>query len=383
VSAFDGTRAPSLTSSQQEWLHVRAYLHKHRRELSALAAEQYPDAFRVAGTSLLGRQDWLPATALALDAVVLERSAIPFEPAVRGTEPFTEHLRPERPDGSRYPSYSAAMAELAAPRVFHDRSTYRLESADLTGECPRLGFGSGTFFDSVDVGEACAHEFGAARLGLVDATPLRDAVCDPCDPALRPTNVAVATLTLRHDRTSGEASFPLHWRDPAKVGHAGGLCMVIPVGVFQAAGDESWHAENDFSLWRCMLREFAEELLGEPEDHDDGPVDYGSWPLATRMSQAWSDGSLRAHVVGLGVDPLTLATDLLTVVSIEAGLYDELFGQIVQTNEEGRLSYAAGTAHGRWPFTGESVHRLSTDEPMQAAGTALLRCAWDHRDVVR
>ena len=94
------------------------------------------------------------------------------------------------------------MADLAAPRVFHDRSTYRLESADLTGERPRPGFGSGTFFD---------------------------------------------TLTLRHDRTSGEASFPLPWRDLAKVG------------------------------------------------------------------------------------PLTLATDLLTVVSIEAGSYDELFGQIVQT----------------------------------------------------
>jgi hypothetical protein len=44
--------------------------------------------------------------------------------------------------------------------------------------------------------------------------------------------VAISTLTLRRS-AGGDASFPLHWRDPAKVTHAGGLYQVIPVGIFQ------------------------------------------------------------------------------------------------------------------------------------------------------
>lgn len=380
MSTLDDTSAPPMTAGQREWLQVRAYLQEHRHDLSAVAAGQYPDVVKVAETPLLGCPEWLPVgEPVPLESVVLERATSPVEPLITGAEPFTEHLRPERPDGTRYPSYSAAMGDLAAPRVFRNRSTYRLGSADLSGDLPRMVFGVGTYFEGIDVGEACAHEFAAAQLGLIGATPLRDAVGDPCDPGRRPTNVAVSTLTLRYDPATGEASFPLHWRDPAKVGHAGGLYMVMPVGIFQAAGDEPWHAQNDFSLWRCMLREFAEELLGQPEDHGDGAIDYDDWPFSAQMTKALADGDIRAQVVGLGVDPLTFATDLLTVVTIDARIYDQLFESIVDTNDEGRLAPADGTARGRWQLTEESVHRLTSDEPMQAAGAALVRLAWEHR----
>ncbi len=370
-----------LTQERTDWLRVRAYLQQHRHELSAAAAESYSDSLRVAGTPLLSRESWLPGSLVPLERVALERAAT-RDALVAGTESFTEHLRPCRDDGIRYPSYSAAMGELAAPRVFRNRTTYRLGTAHLDTEGGAMTFAAGTYFDGIDVGEACAHEFAAFRLGLIDGTPLRDAVGDPCDPQRRPTNVAVSTLTLRHDRSTGEASFPLHWRDPAKVGHAGGMYMVMPVGIFQAADDGPAHADNDFSLWRCMLREFAEELLGQPEDHGNGPVDYASWPLASRMTAALAQGRVRAHVVGMGVDPLTLATDLLTVVAIESGLYDELFGQAVDVNDEGCAVHLPNSGQGRWPFTHETVTRLSSREPMQAAGAALLLLAWEHHDEI-
>ena len=34
------------------------------------------------------------------------------------------------------------------------------------------------------------------------------------------------------------------------------------------------------------------------------------------------------------------------------------------------------------PFTAELIDRLTTREPVQAAGAALLRLAWRHRDVL-
>lgn len=108
----------------------------------------------------------------------------------------------------------------------------------------------------IDLGEAAAHEYAASQLDGAD-TPLRCAIGDPCDPARRPMNLAISALTVRHDRSSGEATFLLHWRDPAKVGHAGGLYMVVPVGIFQASDDHAESERNDFLLWHCLVREYA------------------------------------------------------------------------------------------------------------------------------
>lgn len=378
--------ARTLTDDQRQWRRVRRYLQDHRHELTSAAAAKYPEMPRVAGTALLTAPAWTPDDPVPLSSVVLSWASAGEPVGVSGLEDTSAQVRPFRPDGTRYPSYAAAVADLAAPGVFQDRSTYCLSSADLTTPGgPALGFRPGSYFTGVNVGDACAHELVAHQLGVVEGTPLREAVGNPCDPTRRPVNVAVSALTLRVDRVSRQASFPLHWRDPAKVGHAGGLYMVIPVGVFQASSDEPAHRDNDFSLWRCLLREFAEELLGEPEDHGSDPINYAAWPFAATMSQALSDGRIHAHVVGMGVDPLTLATDLLTVVAVEARLYDDLFGSLVHTNGEGQLAEASAafeSDQGRFRFTADVVERLSTIERMQAAGAALVRLAWQHRDVV-
>jgi hypothetical protein len=298
----------------------------------------------------------------------------------------TSAISPERTDGRRYPAYSAVIEDLAAPAVFKNRSTYRLVAADLRGAKPRLDFARGTYFDGVDVSEAVAHEYAATMLVAGSTNPMRNAVGNPCDPDRRPVNIAISCLTLRYHSRSGQASFPLHWRDPTKVGHAGGLFQVMPVGVFQASSDRPWDESNDFDLWRCLMREFAEELLGASEDYGNGDraIDYEAWPFAARMTAAKQAGDVRVHCLGLGVDPLTFATDLLVVLVAEASVYDEIFGQAVNTNAEGRLLSAAEGADpaGRIPFVEASVGHYSGEVPMQAAGAAVLRLAWRYREVL-
>ncbi|MGH3976729.1 MAG: helix-turn-helix domain-containing protein, partial [Pseudonocardiaceae bacterium] len=151
---------------------------------------------------------------------------------ITGTEPVVQRLLPVRANGKRYRTYSETVAALASPTIFENRSTYRLLCAELHS-VPHMEFGHGSYFDSINVGDAAAHEFTAASLGEITTQDLRAAIGDPCDLARRPSNVALSTLTLRHDRTTGEVTFPLHCRDGAKVGHAGGLYQVLPVGVFQ------------------------------------------------------------------------------------------------------------------------------------------------------
>lgn len=318
-----------------DWRQVRDRLRANRYGLAVAAADEFPDVPKVAGTPLLTDPRWVPAAPIPLSDVDLTLTAAP-----------PVHL-PAAPGDPAYDSYSAAMSALDAPTVFENRPTWRLLDADLAGPAPRLVFGDGTYFDSIDTGEAAAHEYAAGG-----PTPLRDAVGNPCVLSNRPANLAISALTVRRDPASD--TFLLHWRDPAKVGHAGGLYQVVPVGVFQTAGTD------DFSLWRFLLREYAEEVLGAPEV--EAP-DYETWPFAVAMTNALRDGRITAHCLGLGVDPLTFATDLLVSVVIDAPVFDELFAGRVAVNDEGAV-----TAR---PFTAQAIEGL----PMQAAGAALVRLA--------
>jgi len=361
--------ARALTASQSHWLRVRSYLQEHRHDLAVAAAADFPADRKVAGTPLLAAPGWRPADPVPLQDLELEFTP---QPALARPEPFEPPgaLLPERADGTRYPSYSAALGDLAAPAVFENRPTYRLTEAAL----PRLAFTRGRYFDGVDTGEAAAHEFAAARLGTPMAG-LRARIADPCDLGRRPANLAISTLTLRFDPATGRASFLLHWRDPAKVGHAGGMYQVLPVGVFQPSGGAPWHERQDFSLWRCMLREFDEELRGRSEEYGPGPVDYDSWPFARHMTAALGRGQIRVWCLGLGVDPLTYATDLLTVAVIDSPVFDEFFSLAPRGNAEGSVLAAR-------EFAAHVIDRIVTGEPVQAAGAALLRLAWRHRDTL-
>jgi hypothetical protein len=259
------------------------------------------------------------------------------------------------------------MGELAAPLVFENRATYRLTEADLGASAPRLVFTGGRYFDGIDTGEAAAHEYAAARLGQpadglrsagLRSAGLRDFFADPCDLRRRPANLAISTLTLRLDRRAGRASFLLHWRDPAKVGHAGGVYQVIPVGVFQPSGEAPWNRQHDFSLWRWMIREFAEELGGRSEDYasDTAPVDYDSWPFARQLTDALDRGQLRVWCLGLGTDPLTYATDLFTVAVIDSDVFDACFSVNLEHNAEGTILAAR-------EFAAHVIERTVTGSP--------------------
>ena len=259
------------------------------------------------------------------------------------------------------------MSALDAPAVFENRPTYRLTAADLAATEPMLAFTRGRYFDGIDIGAAAAHEYARVRLGG-ESAGLRTLIDDPCDLARRPANLAITTLTLRFDRSAGRASFLLHWRDPAKVGHAGGLYQVVPVGLFQPSGEAAWNEHNDFSLWRCMIREFDEELRGRSEEYhsENGPIGYDTWPFARQLTEGLGSGRIRAWC--LGVDPLTYATDLLTAVVIDSDEFDELFSVYPRSNAEGKVLAAR-------EFGQNEIEHATTREPMQAAGAAALRRA--------
>ena len=322
-----------------EWLRQRDDYVRRRYELGLEAYDRYPPG---PVPPLLTRPEWLPDGPVPLGEIELAYEPDAAPPVVTGGQA-------PLPDG--YARYSAAMDRLALPGRLRNLETYRLLAADLRER--RMVFGPGHYFDGLDVGEAAAHELA------IGGAALRDAVGDPTELRRRPANLAICALTLR---VGDDVTTVLHRRDAAKVAHAGGMLMVLPTGVFQPAGvaGPAVRSAGDFDVWRLLVREYSEELLGQ--DEREGPIDYAAWPFAAAMTAARDEGRIRPYVLGLGVDPLTFAADLLVAVAFDAGTYDELFAGAVTANAE-------GTVLGPMPFAGDLGR-------MQAAGEVLVRLAY-------
>ena len=373
-----------ITASRQQWRAMRSLLKERRHQLAAHAGALYPDVPRVEGTDLLCRSGWVPAVPIELDKMVLRWVEPAPAPAITGSSPESAPVRPLTDAAERFALYADAVEALDRPALFENRPIYRLVDADLRDASDgRLDLASGRYFDAISVAEALAHEFATAMrdddeaIGP-DRLPLRVAVGDPRDLSRRSASVAITTLTLRRTR-SGEASFLLHWRDPASVAHAGGMYQVMPVGIFQPADDAPASVRYDLNLWHNMVREFSEELLGAPEDYGQlgSPIPYEQWGLYQRMSDARRTRGLRVSILGVGVDPLTLVADILAVAVFDAELFDDVFNGLVEVNPEGQILSEARTTG--FAFTEASVARFSRGGPMQAAGAAVLRLAWKHR----
>jgi len=131
---------------------------------------------------------------------------------------------------------------------------------------------------------------------------------------------------------------------------------------------------RDFSLWRNIQREYAEELLGHEEDYDGTgcPIDYDTEPFAA-MDAALADGRLRAYCLGITLDALTVAGDILTAVVVEPGLYDALFVDAVERNNEGVIP--ARTI----PFEENTLNQLRDTGCLAPGAAAALTLVWRHR----
>ena len=187
---------PPRTPSEQQWLRVSDYLSGNRYSLAVQAARGYPDDARLAGSPLLSAPAWRLPTPVPLASIGLEfrpQTPPPVLPDLASVAPFA---LPTRLDGRRYRRYCDVIESLAAPAVFENRPIYRLVSADLSGDEPRLAFARGRFFDGINVGGPAAFEYAASALGVTDRRAYRDAFGDPTNLNVRSSAMATCALTL-------------------------------------------------------------------------------------------------------------------------------------------------------------------------------------------
>ena len=381
---------PAVVMSQHDWRQVRRYLNSNRSDLAKAAARLYQRGIRLGETALLTAPGWMPVRPVELVDVALTWAEGPQPTTIDGTEPEAHSLCPLRTTRYRFDRYTSAIRYVDTPTLFENRPSYRLLDVSWSENSGRMRFGLAAYFDKLDIAEAIGHEYAGAASRRRSAgqvgwkeLPFRR-LTDPFDLCSRHVIPAITTLTLCRNRERGTATFLLHWRDPARVATAGGIYDVVPAGEFQPSSISPWSHAADLDLWRNIVREYSEELCGEPE-HDGSrgtPVDYDSWPFYRAITRARDTGRLRAYCFGVGLDALTLAATIPTVVVVDHDAFDEVFGEVVEANAEG-ITVTSLRGQGSptgIPFTEENVERLLAHEPMAPPGAACIHLAWQHRE---
>ncbi|HEY7071783.1 MAG TPA: hypothetical protein VH479_16785, partial [Acidimicrobiales bacterium] len=377
---------PRVEADQIRWRDARHQMNARRFALGRVAMRLYEPLLRLGDTGLVAPDAWLPPQPVALAAIALARHDEVDSPTVSGTEPETAGVRPLHSVARRYQRYSHAMRDLDQPTLFANRIGYRLLDIEWDGDRGRLDFGCTTYFEVIDIYEALAHETAVAHLkadGGVGGPSwrhlrLRRLIGDPFDLGARPVMPSINTLTIHHG-AEGSPCMVLHRRDPTRVSVAGGLLHVMPAGMFQPSSVVPAAEQPDFDLWRNIMREYAEEFLGHEEHGGDGtPIDYETVEPFPRLQEAYDDGRIRVHCLGVAVDPLTLAVELLTVAVFDGPVYDEVFADTVDRNDEGVV---AGTTV---PFEEHALRRLldGSAHGLAPAAAGCIRLAWDHRRVL-
>ncbi|GAB3735964.1 hypothetical protein GCM10027598_62570 [Amycolatopsis oliviviridis] len=370
---------------QRHWLDTRKALGTARRALAITAAQLYSghqlDGLGQAG--VLTCPEWIPAEPVPLQRVRIALDPAGAEPVVSGGEVESEGVRPLTGAVHRYRRYHDAIRDLALPKLFENRLCFRLTGVEQTAGALHLQFGHMGFFDAIDINEAVAHETAEHHLGkthdgaYVTAKPswrrlsFRKLIGDPFDLERRTLMGAVGTLTIR----GGDSpSVVLHHRDGARVAGGGGMTHLLPAGIFQPSSVLPAAVSADFSLWRTIQREYAEELLGHDEYDGTGrPIAYDVLEPFVTMDRALSDGRIKVWCLGITLDALTLSGDILTAAVIEPDLYDELFAAAVATNAEGDLSARAV------PFEANTLRYLRAAGSLSPGAAAALHLAWTHR----
>lgn len=88
---------------------------------------------------------------------------------------------------------------------------------------------------------------------------------------------------------------------------------------------------------------------------------------------------MRTYCFGLALDALTLVGEILTVVVIDAEVFDEVFLDLVSANSEGAVIRGDDPAAVGLPFTAEVICPLLASEQLAPAAAGCIALTWRHR----
>jgi hypothetical protein len=381
VLALPAARAAVLSSRnsdrEDEFRAQFATLRRDQPQLTQLLLDGAPEPWRLPDFPMLGKPGWVPDAPFDLDEVSMKWEDT-TETDVEASRSAAKVIRSLRL--GRVTDYSSALTKIAGLTDLFDGKIYRLLDAALSSNNRSLAFTESSYFAYLDTSEVLAFEAAlraSARKRIDGRNTHRRRLVDPFDFRNRVASLGIDTLTIRADRDS--AGFFLHHRDPKRVVNNSGLIGVTPSGEFTPSDVSSEAVANDFDLWKNIMREYAEELLGAEDAQGQGGrwIDYAAESPYRELNEARAAGLLTVKVLGLGVDPLPWKPELLTVCVIDAVAFDVIFAKMVKQNDEGLI--ITGKGREGLPFDAATIRRYCDDKNISPNARACLELSWKSR----
>ncbi len=266
-------------------------------------------------------------------------------------------------------NYQEAISLLDLGAEYFNGKIYRLVSVLAnSGDTLALEFEVGNYFDYLDTSEVLAYEAAIAPRSL----GLRKQIKDPFDLRHRVASLGVLTLTIV--KTPEGPNFIMHKRS-GRFAVGDGLYHVVPAGEFAPSDISLMAMRTDMNVLRNVFREYAEEFLGIPDTQGSGGnrLDYAGASPFRELYEAVDDESLKFRVFGLGLDPLTLKPELLTVAVFESDTFCRIFPKPFPSSFEGVIIDGI-------PFTEACVEDYLSSEQTRLGAKACLQLAWTHRE---
>ncbi|MFD9698771.1 hypothetical protein [Lentzea sp. NPDC059081] len=370
-AAWSSWRTTRQAGGKDRFLdHLRS-LRDNQGTLTRRVLEASPERLRQPGLPLLTKPEWSLVVPFDLADIKVEWLDGQLDDVTKLRRASSKVLAKLRI--APITRYSTALVEIAGLTRLFDGVIYRLIEAEFTADVKRMVFCRATYFADLDTSEVLAFEAQTSR-----RRPYRRRLQDPFDFRRRVAGLGIDTLTIRRD---GErAGFFLHRRDPKNVVNNASMIGLIPAGEFTPSDVSSEAMSRDLDLWKNIMREYAEEMLGVPDAQGQGGrwIDYASESPFWELEMARATGQLQVKVLGLGIDPLPWKTELLTVCVIDAEVFDRIFAPVPVRNEEGII--IAGDRKNGLLFDATTVDRYCREPDVSPNTQACLRLAWRYRD---
>ena len=372
------TKVSDARESKQieEFLAYRNFLTSHRKLAADLAGVYYRDrGFEVLdeGIPILFKEQWIPSTPIDLREVRLDWqpcNGYDFDRSIFAREDIL-------PFGER--RYSSPLKSFVKDIMLYNDATYRLMEVEVSEKNNYvLRFELDDYFNYVDTCELLAYEFCKTVIKRLKekaelaTTSIKDKVkltlrgqIEPFDFTNRSAAVGINTALIVLDNKK-PSRFYLHERGE-KLVESTNTISVVPAGTFQPRHRDDTYHSQDFNLYTNLMREFAEELLGEEEFRESRArlTDIFEIDILKKMDFFVKRGLIKVYYLGMGLDCLTTKPEILTALVLEREIFDTFIQREFVDCFEGK--------YFEIEFSPDQLRKFTRDKRIVPAGAA---CLW-------
>lgn len=364
----------------------------NERQIVQAAHRAHADLLAPAPMNLfIAEPAWVLSEPLDLDRLTVELAD--EDDVARVPEESYEPLRrywPLGPDDKPVARYHEAVTQFdTPPGIWFNAPSYRLLGVERrTNGGFTLRVGTTTYWDGYD--SWAALQFEAAyqlreTAGASLAGPYRRSLGTPFSLTNRNCAIGISVLTVC--RTRKGPFFYLQRRGAAQVATMGGMAGLIPAGEFQPSSAAYAAVRSDADIWRCIMREFAEEFLGRQDltEQRAALADYERESPFRELQRARLNGWVRPSILDIGFDPVSWKAGIRLVCVFDEDAYLDIFRGMRPDGREGPLELSSLHRVGDdplegMPFDEETVGRYLKDPTITEAARLCIGLTWKHRE---